>query len=473
MPDAVRRRIAIVGAGAGGVMLASALAKPGRVLFDVTLVGPAPGRGLAFGGSDTELLLNTRAGAMSLDACSPHGFVDWLNTFRPRPEGWGRDDFAPRRLFGDYLEARLACLRDRTPGLGSTRWIAGRVGALSLQDGGWSLTLESRERLQADAVVLAPGPARPRPLVFNGRAEIEGFVQDDPWDEAELKSLKSGGEVLIAGMGLSFADAASALWRINPEIRVVSVSRHGLAPRIHRTDGGGEGVFSHGYPKTARELQTRLLKASGQIEGDPEVRESRLEELRSHGAAAWAALSPEERPMFIRHFRPYWEAERHRLPPALGRTLQDAAARGKLELVRGRIAEGRIAQGGAAARVALLTHQGPRALTVKRLINCTGPQGDPYRSRNPALLDLLAQGLASPDPLGLGLRVDESSAAIGADGRVTPGLYALGALTQGRFYEITGAPEIRAQAESLVAVLAALPRPAEAREPRFTVANSN
>jgi uncharacterized NAD(P)/FAD-binding protein YdhS len=468
MSDAPRRRIAIVGAGAAGTMLASALARPGPALFDVTLVDVRPGRGLAYGGADEGLLLNTRAGAMSLDPGSPCGFVDWLNTFRLRPEPWTAADFAPRRLLGDYLEARLHSLCDRTPGLGATRWIAGRVKAVALQEGGWSLLLASGERLEADAVVLATGPARPRPLVFNGRAAIDAFVQDDPWDEAGLKTARAGGEVLIAGMGLSFADTAAALWRINPHLRVVAVSRHGLAPRIHPAVARGETLFTHGYPTTARELQTRLLGASGLIEGAPEIKESRLEDLRRHGAGVWAALPAEERPMFVRHFRPYWEAERHRLPPELGEVLCAAVGRGKLELVRGRIAEGKALKGGSAARVALLTHKGPRALTVRRIINCTGPETDPYRSRNPALLDLLAQGLVSADELGLGIRVGEDGSAIGADGRATPGLFALGALTQGRFFEVTGLPEIRAQAHTLAGAL-----PAALRVQALAAANAN
>ena len=112
MPVAQRRRIAIVGAGAGGVMLASALARPGRMQFDVTLIDSTQGRGLAYGGSD-EALLNTPARAMALDPCSPDGFVSWLNTYRAREEAWTGEDFAPRRLFGDYLEARPLNSRGR------------------------------------------------------------------------------------------------------------------------------------------------------------------------------------------------------------------------------------------------------------------------------------------------------------------------------------------------------------------------
>ena len=471
MAEQIRRKIAIVGGGAGGVLLASALAKPGQVLFDVTLIDARPGRGLAYGVSDEGLLLNARAGVMSLDPSSPSGFTDWLNTFRPRAEGWTETDFAPRRLYGDYLEARLRNLCGRTPGLGSTRWLQGRVKTLALQDGGWSLGLASGERLEAEAVVLATGPGRPRPLLFNGRADVEAYVQEDPWDEAGLKGLRTGGEVLIAGQGLSFADAATAIWRIDPNIKVVAVSRHGLAPRIHRADEAGETLFAGGYPSSSRELQTRLLNGSGLIGDDPEVRESRLEDLRRHGAGVWAAWGQHERRLFVRHFRPYWDAERHRLPPAVGEALQAAAKRGKLELVRGRIAEAKPLKDGTGARVALMTHAGPRALTVRRIVNCTGPETDPYRSRNPALLDLLAQGLISADELGLGIQVTGEGGALAADGRVTPGLHALGVLTMGQVFEITGVPEIRAQAHALAEVLAAGPDAVQA--PRLLAANAH
>ena len=153
--------------------------------------------------------------------------------------------------------------------------------------------------------------------------------------------------------------------------------------------------------------------------------------------------------MFLRHFRRYWEVERHRVPPSQAKVIQQAAADGRFEVLRGRLAEAKALPSGLGARVALLTAEGPRALTVGRIVNCTGPEPDPFRSRNPLLLDLLAQGAAAADPLGLGLHVDEDSGVLDALGQSTPGLYALGALTQGRFFEITSVAEIRAQAERL------------------------
>ena len=444
--------VAIVGAGASGVLLASALVRP-PVPLNVVLIDPEPGRGPAYGTGDEGHLLNTRAGNMSLDAHSPQGFVEWLNLYRERPGAWGGEDFAPRRAFGDYLEERLRNLETRTPGLGATRVVRARAVSAERDESGWSIRLASRERLQADAVVLATGPARPRPLLFHGRDEVEAYVQDDPWDDASLKSLPGGGEVVLIGTGLTALDVATAIWRRDPQTRVLAVSRHGLLPRIHASPSPAAPVLSAPYPRTARELYAKLRAAAEFVEGDASLRHGVFLNLREIGAKLWAGLPDDERLMFLRHFRRYWEVERHRVPPEQAEVVRAAMADGRLEVIRGRLAEAKPLPNGSQARVALLTTDGPRAVTVNRLINCTGPESDPFRSRNPLLLDLLAQGAAAADPIGLGLHVDENCAVLGSGGHATPGLYAVGAPTQGRFFESTAVAEIRGQTARLAELI--------------------
>ena len=450
MDQRQRPTVVVAGAGASGVLLANALARPG-VAFDVILVDPRPGRGVAFGGGDAHHLLNTRVGNMSLDAVSPDCFLDWLNTYHPRADGWDAGDFAPRKLYGDYLERRLADLENRTPGLGTTRVVRARAEAAEHAEDGWSVRLSTGERLVADVLVLATGLARPRPLLFLGRDAIEAHVLDDPWDDAALRTTPGGEGVLLVGSGLTAMDVASALWRRDPGLRVLAVSRHGMLPRVHASPAPSAPVLSPPYPTTARELYAKLRASADFVEGDQSLRHGVFLGLREIAAGLWSALPHEERAMFLRHFRPYWEVERHRIPPAQADVIQKAIKAGRLEVVRGRVAEAKALPDGSGARVALITQNGPRAVAVSRMINCTGPEADPFRSRNPLLLDLLAQGAAGADPLGLGLHVDDECGVLNAAGAPTRGLYALGALTQGRFFEITGLAEIRAQAERLAA----------------------
>ena len=446
--------IAIVGAGASGIMLASALLRPPARL-EVALVDPAPGGGPGFAGSDESLLLNTRVRNMSLDPRSPNGFLDWLDLHRPIPGGWSGEAFAPRPHYGGYLRHRLRILETRTPGLGATRALAEQAVAAERTAAGWSLRFASGGRLEAQTLVLATGLARPRPLLFHGRDAIEAFVQDDPWDEAALRSLRPGSHVLLVGSGPTALDVAASIWRREPEARVVAVSRHGLLPRTHGSPPPDAPVLKPPYPNSARELYAKLRAAADYVEGDPALRHGVFLGLRRIGAAIWAGLPQEERAMFLRHFRRYWEVERHRIPPDQAETVAKALSDGRLEIVRGRLAEAKALPSGDEARVALLTTAGPRALAVRRVINCTGPEPDPFRSRNPLLLDLLAQGAAAADPLGLGLHVDGDGAVLGSDAQPAAGLYALGPPTLGRFFEVLTAAEIRGQADRLAGKLLA------------------
>lgn len=84
-----------------------------------------------------------------------------------------------------------------------------------------------------------------------------------------------------------------------------------------------------------------------------------------------------------------------------------------------------------------------------RIINCTGPAVIERDASDTLLGSLIAAGIAVADPLGLGLEVDQQSRVIGADGRARDDLFALGALTRGKFWEIGAVPDIRVQAWSL------------------------
>jgi uncharacterized NAD(P)/FAD-binding protein YdhS len=82
-------------------------------------------------------------------------------------------------------------------------------------------------------------------------------------------------------------------------------------------------------------------------------------------------------------------------------------------------------------------------LRVAHVINSSGPQCDISRVDHPLLKSVLQQGLALPDPLGLGLEVASDFQLLGADGKIVPGLMALGPIARGRSWELTAVPELR------------------------------
>lgn len=81
-------------------------------------------------------------------------------------------------------------------------------------------------------------------------------------------------------------------------------------------------------------------------------------------------------------------------------------------------------------------------------INCTGPSERLEASGNPLLRQMLADGLIAPGPLGIGI-------ACGADGEAGEGLWALGPLAKGEYWEISAVPDIRVQAEAVAERIAA------------------
>jgi uncharacterized NAD(P)/FAD-binding protein YdhS len=67
----------------------------------------------------------------------------------------------------------------------------------------------------------------------------------------------------------------------------------------------------------------------------------------------------------------------------------------------------------------------------------------------PLIWFLNNMGHIRPDPLGLGIDVDDTCQAIKSNGRSSKFISVIGPLTRGKFWEITAAAEIRNQAATL------------------------
>ncbi|MDB5685599.1 MAG: FAD-dependent oxidoreductase, partial [Rhizorhabdus sp.] len=170
-----------------------------------------------------------------------------------------------------------------------------------------------------------------------------------------------------------------------------------------------------------------------------------IDGLRSHTQDMWRAASMEDRARFLRHLRPYWDVHRHRLAPPVAARIAEMRDNGRLQIVAGRtIAYEREGEGAAIVwrPRGSDTHQRRH---VRRIINCSGPQGNLHRTPEPLLQQLVAQGLIRPDPLKIGIDVNPQSQVIGRDGAANPRLLAVGPMTRGAFWEIVAVPDIRVQ----------------------------
>ena len=108
------RQVVILGGGWCGAALAIHLLRSRDPDLRITLVesGPVIGRGVAFGTPDAEHLLNVPAGKMSLDPENPG---DFLSFARARVSGVHGHALLSRRLYGDYVQTRLAQAVTQSP----------------------------------------------------------------------------------------------------------------------------------------------------------------------------------------------------------------------------------------------------------------------------------------------------------------------------------------------------------------------
>jgi uncharacterized NAD(P)/FAD-binding protein YdhS len=91
---------------------------------------------------------------------------------------------------------------------------------------------------------------------------------------------------------------------------------------------------------------------------------------------------------------------------------------------------------------------------VNLVINCTRPECNYHKLKDPLVLQLFSRGLARPDPLFLGFDVNLQGQLIDVAGRAVPNLYTLGSTRKGKLLETTAVPELGRQAIELATLLA-------------------
>lgn len=464
--DSMRRNmknIVIIGAGfCGAVTAAQLLRTPSPVPLQVVLINRSGlmARGIAYGTRTDSHVLNVPAGRMSAYPEQEDHFLRFAQRHDARVTS---ASFVPRRMFGDYLEWLLSDAARNAASGNSLRAIVGDVARIdaAAESVTASVVLDSGIVIEADRVVLALGNYAPAdPGLEQGGDSFYSHPRyvRDPWRPDALWVAKPDQPVLLIGTGLTMLDVLMSLRARGVTAPIHALSRRGLLPLPHR-----ELELA---PHYSAKLAQRLANTPGLRNWLREIRQE-VASVARHGVdwrdvigglraatpQLWQSLPAADKQRFLRHLRSYWDVHRHRCAPELGDALKHEQASGLLQLHKGRLLGFTEHIDGADVHWRPRGAEASEQLTVGTVINCTGPEGDTRRMREPLIAGLRDAGLLTPDQFGLGLRVSADYRLLDALGRPSSKLHYIGPFLRAEHWEATAVPELRRHCAQLAVAL--------------------
>lgn len=446
--------IAIIGGGFSGTMLAVHLLRtPSAVPRRIVLIERSGliGRGVAYGTTSPDHLLNVPAGRMSAFQDDGDHFLRWLRTQDPDAQGGA---FVPRMLYARYLESILNdAARAPAPGASLDRISAAALD-IAPDSPAPRITLSNGQSRSSDIAVLAIGNFPPA----NPALADSSFLRDpryipDPWAPGALDPLTGKEPKLLIGTGLTMIDVALEISTRPGRAPIHAISRRGLLPQAHRPPR------SSYHPPTPTDINTWPRTALGMLRrvraevarGNARATDWRetLTALRAVTPDLWRSLPQAEQRRWLTHLRPFWETHRHRAAPEAWARIEDLSRSRRLRVQAARLIAIEPRESSLHIRLLPRGQSTESSLDVARVINCSGPETDLARTGDPLLTALHERALIATDPLLLGLQATPDGAAIDASGRASKNFYVLGPLRRGQLWETTAVPELRIQARDL------------------------
>lgn len=466
---AERTQVVIVGGGFSGLQTAAQLVRQAsreQRALDVVIIEKRGvlGEGVAYSTQDDSHLLNVAAERMSAWPEEPQDFWIWANSrYGPVPPG----AFLPRRWYGEYLREGLRkAVAECHPGVQLTV-VKDEVRGFTRTTGGdWLVHLARAGTQKADVVVLAVGHRPPDdPLLDLWQGSRQRYLVD-PWRPLSLGVVNPADSVLILGSGLTAVDTVLSLYSPQRTGSVTLLSRRGLLPQVHAVPPAPpvdlEAWISqqiHAVPRislaTLSRRLRRLTKAHQEQGGDWR---SIVDGLRPHLSRIWNSFDSQQRQDFLRRLRPFWEVHRHRMAPEIAQKFIQAQSRGWLRQRVGRVSRVNVVNDEIQVEWRGTDRAPTTPMTVEWVINCTGPGPSNTAVSNPAIGSLLRAGWVRPDPLALGLDIDETGRVFTRSNERLDNLLVLGTLRKPQLWESTAVPELRHQAAGIARYILAWSR---------------
>jgi uncharacterized NAD(P)/FAD-binding protein YdhS len=451
--------IAVIGAGFSGTALSLWLQSSCPVGTRIYLIerGHRFAAGRAYATENPSHLLNVPAGRMSMFPDLPQDFVRWLRqqpTSRLGDVVPDEQAFVPRRLFGAYLQDRLAASLSDTRA-SSLELVHDEV--VRAEEGAEKVTLHlaSGAKLNADIAVVASGNAHPLPVHPNvAMLDAAGLWRGNPWTPAAFAGLAPDAPVLLVGSGLTMVDTVVALLDAGHTGPIHALSRHGLLPHRHVSPEVAPVALPTPLPAGLAPLMRLVRSEIARSQTAGTDWRPVIDALRPFTQNLWRGLSVSERGRFLRHLRAFWDVHRHRIAPTVADRIQAALASKQLHIHAGRIIGLDVEDARASVTFRDRITGAECSLQAACVIDCTGPGADVTQSTDPLMQTLLRAGIARPDPLRLGLDVAADGAVLTRSGAPSSRLFAIGPLTKGASWEMTAVQELRTQCRDLAHVLA-------------------
>ncbi|MCC7086096.1 MAG: FAD/NAD(P)-binding protein [Pirellulales bacterium] len=457
------KTIAILGGGFCGTITAVNLSRLSHDPRRIVLINHRfpLGRGVAYSTKRPEHLLNVVARNMSALADDLTNFVEWLRTrceYSDVPDAQLREQFLPRRIYGDYLLALLhAHARPERNRSGSS--IESLEGeAIRITPNGKTATIELADgrEVHADKILLATGNLPPADPIVDGQPfRHSGYLKC--WEYSEKQLIDRNKSIILLGTGLTMVDVYLTLTELQWQGRVTAVSRHGLLPNSHF-----QGIEYTGFPSqdptalSLAALVSEIEEHCARLNRDGINPALLVDKLRPFTQLIWQHFSNDERRTFLQQYRARWNVNRHRIAQLIHQRVSEGLAQGKLQVERGEIRE--LQAAGAKIRVGLQDAGGEqRTIDGDLVMNCLGPQERLSAAASPLLQQLITDGIVALDDLDLGVRVTAEFATIDRDGRPSNVLYAIGPLLRGTLWETTAVPELRVQTFQVAHILGEIP----------------
>jgi len=455
--DELHCDVAIIGAGFSGTMVAVHLLDGQHSGLTVALIekNGRHGRGVAYGTANPLHLLNVPAAKMSAFPEVSDHFLQWLEKHpescrRAGLAGVGPGIFAPRMLYGEYVESLLQSARHQRERLFRLRSEATDVEPL--MDGSLRVRLANGCRVHAGRVVLALGNFPPGdPPLRDRRFHDSAAYLKSPWLPESQSLYAQDGDLLILGSGLTTLDLLVSLHERKRQGAIHVLSRRGLFPQPHAAEVKPVDPFvERGHlPVSIRALLRQLrVEVARTIAAGGDWR-AVVDSLRPFTQEIWKGLPMMERRRFFRHLRPYWESHRPRAAPTILAVKEAMQREGRFHAHRGRLQEiVEAVDGGLRITFQAYGSREPSQLQVSRVVNCTGPECNYHRLGEPLVLQLFARGLIRPDAMMLGIDADDDGVVQNRRG-IFGQVFTLGSLRKGALFESTAVPELRVQARAL------------------------